>query len=83
MNMAAYIKCDIGSIRCWEGDTTDMESSSGDTDKSDDEEYVEAMEYGLPPTAGLGLSIDRLVMILTNAQNIREVILFPTLRPKQ
>lgn len=56
----------------------------GDHDaQPNDEEYVEAMEYGMPPAGGAALSIDRLTMLLTNTKNIREVILFPTLRPKK
>ncbi|OIO45515.1 MAG: lysine--tRNA ligase [Parcubacteria group bacterium CG1_02_37_51] len=47
-----------------------------------DAEFVEALKYGMPPTAGLGMGIDRVVQLLTNQHNIKEVILFPTLKPK-
>jgi lysyl-tRNA synthetase class 2 len=48
-----------------------------------DDDYIRALEYGLPGTAGLGIGIDRLIMILTGTTTIRDVVLFPTLRPEQ
>jgi lysyl-tRNA synthetase class 2 len=57
-------------------ETGDREANSSDAD------FLEAMEYGMPPATGVGIGIDRLAMFLTDTHNIKEIILFPTMRPK-
>jgi lysyl-tRNA synthetase class 2 len=52
-----------------------------DVDNAENRSFVRALEYGLPPTAGWGLGVDRLVMLMTRQKSIRNVILFPTVRP--
>ena len=59
------------------------QKSAGDEEAMEfDSDYIEALEYGLPPCAGVGIGIDRLVMLLTGAQSIRDVLLFPQMKPK-
>ena len=65
----------------FEGQVSARKAADPDCRAQVDYDYVEALEYGMPPTGGLGFGIDRLVMLLTDSASIRDVLLFPTMKP--
>jgi lysyl-tRNA synthetase class 2 len=64
-------------------DQARLKAAGEDETMEIDEDFIRALEWGLPPTAGLGIGVDRLVMVIANAPNIREIIAFPTLKPRR
>lgn len=77
----AYTELNIPSIQKEAFDKQFQDKNSGDPEaQNPDTDFITALEYGLPPTGGLGIGIDRLVMMLTNHESIREIISFPTMK---
>ncbi|HJX06072.1 MAG TPA: lysine--tRNA ligase [Candidatus Nanoarchaeia archaeon] len=80
-NMYSELNDPDGLRKNWEQQEKRL-STGDETAQRTDDDFIKAMEYGMPPTSGIGIGIDRLVMLLTNNPSIREVILFPTMRPE-
>ena len=76
----AYLGETLHGIRTFK---VEAKRAAGNKDAQVDEDFLNALEYGLPPTGGLGLGLDRFVMLLTDSATIRDVILFPTMKPKK
>ncbi len=80
--MDAVIKVDKDSIEQSKRFKAQVELND-DEKMSYDQDFVTALEYGMPPTAGAGIGIDRLIMLLTDSASIRDVLLFPHMKPKK